>query len=68
MATFEGSGAYFGSTSTTYAQVGVSTTTPIEPEEPEEPVGFITTEIAIILAVVVAAVIGVAAYWALKRK
>jgi outer membrane protein assembly factor BamB len=57
--------------------------TPIEPEEPdtpdtpdnpdtpdtEEPAGFaITTEIAIIAAVAVAAVIGVAAYWFLKRK
>ena len=34
--------------------------------EPEAP--FITTEVAIIAAVVVAVVIGVAAYWALRRR
>jgi hypothetical protein len=67
MATFEGSGAYYGSTATTYAYVG-ALGTPIEPEQPTHEAPLITTEIAIILAVVVAAVIGVAAYWALKRR
>ncbi len=68
IATFEGSGAYFGSTSTTYLTVGEALTpyTPITPEEPVTP--FITTEIAIILAVVVAAVIGVASFWALRKR
>ncbi|MDG6223385.1 MAG: PQQ-binding-like beta-propeller repeat protein [Candidatus Bathyarchaeota archaeon] len=69
IATFEGSGGYFGSTSTTYVNVGQagSASTPIEPDQPHgTPV--ITTEVAIILAVVIAAVIGVAAFWALKRK
>jgi len=84
IAMFEGSGAYFGSTATTYVTVDPAPTpaTPMEPEEPEEPevpteptepsepveTAFITTEIAIIAAVAVAAVIGVAAYWFLKRK
>jgi hypothetical protein len=77
IATFEGSGAYYGATQTTYLTVdSASASTQIELEEPvdasvdsEEPVaGFITTEVAIIAAVAVAAVIGVAAYWILKRK
>ncbi|MEJ2243678.1 MAG: hypothetical protein P8X87_03965, partial [Candidatus Bathyarchaeota archaeon] len=84
IAMFEGSGAYFGSTATTYVTVDPAPTpaTPMEPEEPEEPevpteptepsepveTAFITTEIAIIAAVAVAAVIGVAAYRFLKRK
>jgi hypothetical protein len=41
-------------------------TTP-EPTEPAE-APFITTETAIIVAVVVACIIGVAAYWALKKR
>ena len=51
---------------------------PTEPEEPEEPTEpeptepteapFITTDLAIIAAVAVAAVIGVAAYWQLKKR
>ncbi|WNZ29797.1 MAG: PQQ-binding-like beta-propeller repeat protein [Candidatus Bathyarchaeota archaeon] len=80
IATFEGSASYFGSTSTTYFTVDPAPTpaAPIEPEEPETPVApieptqpeapLITTEIAIIIAVAVVAVIGVAAYWMLKRK
>ena len=69
IASFEGSGAYFGSTSTTYVNVGKALTpaTPIEPDTPVD-APFITTEIAIILAVVVAAVIGVASFWALKKR
>ena len=80
IATFEGSGAYYGSTTSTYVTVdpAPAVSAPIEPEEPvnpetpvdtEEPAGFvISTEIAIIAAVAVAAVIGVAAYFFLKRK
>jgi outer membrane protein assembly factor BamB len=55
------------------------TETPTEPEEPEEPeeptepetpveAPLITTEIAIVIAVAVAAVIGVGAFWALRRR
>jgi outer membrane protein assembly factor BamB len=53
--------------------------TPTEPEEPEAPTEpepteptaeapLITTEVAIIIAVVVVAVIGVAAYWMLRKR
>ncbi|MCW4021850.1 MAG: PQQ-binding-like beta-propeller repeat protein [Candidatus Bathyarchaeota archaeon] len=80
MATFAGSDSYFGSTTTTYLTVGeaVAASIPIDtdqsgngetPVDTEEPTGFvISTEVAIIAAVAIAAVIGVAAYWMLKRK
>jgi hypothetical protein len=76
IATFEGSGGYYGSTTTTYMSVGPASTpaTPIdnEPVDNNEPVvtetPFISTELAIIAAVAIAAVIGVAAYWILKHK
>jgi hypothetical protein len=49
---------------------------PTEPEEPEEPTEpeqpteapLITTEVAIVALVAIASIIGVAAYWLLKRK
>ncbi|MCW4016751.1 MAG: PQQ-like beta-propeller repeat protein [Candidatus Bathyarchaeota archaeon] len=77
IATFEGSGAYYGSTSTTYITVdpAPAVQTPINIEEQVDTVEpaatetpFITTEVAIIAAVAIAAVIGVAAYFLLKRK
>jgi len=101
-ATFEGTNAYFGSSSSAYFSSNPAPTpaTPIEPEEPEEPetptepeepetptepeepeepetptepeqpaeAPFITTEIAILAAVAVACVIGVAAFWALRKR
>jgi outer membrane protein assembly factor BamB len=68
IATFEGSGGYYGSTDTTYVNVGAVTSgTPIEPEQPHG-TPLITTEVAIILAVVVAAVVGIGAYVLLRRK
>lgn len=65
-ATFEGSKSYYGSHANTYVGVGSGATasTPISAEE----TGVITTEIAIIAAVAVAAIIGVAAYLILRRK
>ena len=68
IATFAGSKAYYGSTTTTYLTVGeaLSPTTPIEPEEPTA--AFITTEIAIILAVIAVAVIGIVGYFVLKKR
>ncbi|WNZ29457.1 MAG: PQQ-binding-like beta-propeller repeat protein [Candidatus Bathyarchaeota archaeon] len=78
--TFEGSASYYGSTSTTYITIDPAPTpaAPIEPEEPETPVApieptqpetpLITTEIAIVIAVAAVSVIGVAAYWMLRRK
>jgi len=41
--------------------------TPTEPEQPTE-APFITTEVAIIAAIAVACVIGVAAFWALRKR
>ena len=71
IATFEGSDSYFSSYAETAIGVGpaVTPTTPIEPEptEPSE-APFITTEIAMIIAVVVVAVIGIAAYWVLRKR
>ncbi|WGM88650.1 MAG: PQQ-binding-like beta-propeller repeat protein [Candidatus Bathyarchaeum tardum] len=82
IATFEGSEAYYGSTSITYFAVDPAPTpaTPIEPEpetpevpiEPTQPVQpeapLITTEIAVIIAVAVIAVIGVAVFVVLRRR
>jgi hypothetical protein len=71
MATFGGSEAYYPSTSTTYVQVGEAPApeTPIEPETPTTPeTPLITTEVAIIAAVVAIAVIGVGAFFVLRRR
>jgi len=69
IATFEGSDSYFSSYAETAVGVG-SALAPIQPIEPEEPAEapFITTEIAIIIAVVVVAIIGVVAFWALRKR
>jgi hypothetical protein len=70
-ATFEGSGAFFGDTATTYLVVSEAAepTTPIEPEVPTTPeTPLITTEVAIIAAVAVIAVIGVGAFFLLRRR
>jgi hypothetical protein len=71
LATFEGSDAYFSSFAETAIGVGPASTpgTPIEPE-PTEPAEapFITTEIAIIAAVIIVAIIGIVAFWALRRR
>ncbi|MFC1487363.1 PQQ-binding-like beta-propeller repeat protein [Thermoproteota archaeon] len=68
-ANFAGSDAYGSSGASTFVTVGpeVSTGGPIEPE-PEPTTPFITTEVAIILAVAVIAVIGVAAFWLIKKR
>jgi hypothetical protein len=71
IATFEGSKAYYRSYAEAVVGVGPAPepSGPIEPE-PTEPTEapLITTEIAIIIAVVVVAVIGVAAYWVLRKR
>jgi hypothetical protein len=68
LALFAGDDSYGLSTATTHIKVNaaVSPDTPIEPEEPVT--SLISTEVAIILAVVVIAVIGGAAYWVLRRR
>ena len=75
VATFEGSEGYYGSSKTTYLNVDPAPAVsapidnePVDTTEPTTEAPFITTEIAIIAAVAVAAVIGVAAYVLLKRK
>ncbi|MFZ7138902.1 MAG: hypothetical protein ACOWW1_10860 [archaeon] len=76
--TFAGTESYYGSTTSTAMPVdpAAAPASPMEPEQPtdnESPAEptqapFITTEIAIVLAVAVLAAVGVAAYWILKRK
>ncbi|MBA7468573.1 hypothetical protein ES707_03824 [subsurface metagenome] len=68
IATFYGSDAYYASTTTTYLSVdpAPSPASPIEAEESAAP--FISTEVAIIAVVAVAAVIGIAAYWTLRKR
>jgi hypothetical protein len=73
IATFEGSDAYYGSTTTTYLTVDEATPTqPIEPEAPEEPeepvTPLISTEVAIVAAVAVIAVIGIATYYLIRKR
>jgi hypothetical protein len=72
IATFEGSESYCTSSATTYLVVdeAPSPATPMEPEptEPTTEAPFITTEIAIIAAIAIAVVIGVASFWALKKR
>lgn len=75
IATFEGSGAYYGSTTTTYLTVDPASVSapmdseePIDSTEPTTEAAFITSELTIIAAVAVVAVICVSVYWILKRK
>ncbi len=68
-ATFEGSKSYGSSFDTTYVAVGpVSPAGPIEPEPEPEPFALNMTEITIIAAVAVAVIIGIVAYWMLRRR
>jgi len=69
IATFEGSDSYYSS----YAETAIgvdpapSPAGPIEPE-PTAAAPFTTTELAIIIAAIVVAVIGIVAYWALRKR
>ncbi len=69
IATFEGSESYYGSTTTTYLSVdpAPSPAVPIEPE-PLSEAPLITTEVAIIAAVAVAAVIAIVGYLVIKKR
>jgi outer membrane protein assembly factor BamB len=69
IATFEGSNSYGAS----YAETAIGVTPPVSPGgpiEPEEPAAapLITTELAIIMAIVVIAAIGIVAFWALRKR
>ena len=71
IASFAGSESYWRSTAET--AIGVTeAATPAQPIEPEPTTPaeapFITTEIAIIVAVAVAAFIGVISFWALRKR
>lgn len=68
MATLAGTDSYGSSFAETALGVGPAPSPdgPIEPEEPTP--GLTTTEIAIIAAVVVVAVVGIAAYWILRKR
>jgi hypothetical protein len=67
IATFMGSKSYWPSYAETALSVGPATPTggPITPEE-QPP--LITTEVAILIAVVVIAAVAIAAYWVLRRR
>ena len=70
VARFEGTNGYWPSYAETALGVdpAPSPAGPIEPEQPAAEAPFITTEIAIIAAVAIAVVIGIAAFWALKKR
>jgi hypothetical protein len=70
IASFAGDDSYGSSAAAAYLVVGpeASSGGPIVPEPEPEPTPFITTEVAIIAAVAVAAVIGVVAFWVLKKR
>jgi len=53
-------------TLTAYCHFTISEPLPEEPAPSEAP--FITTEIAIIAAVVIVAVVGIVAFWALRKR
>jgi hypothetical protein len=67
IAGFGGSDSYWSSYAETALGV-VEAPSPDEQIESEEPTPLITTEVAIIVAVAVIAVIGIVAYWALKKR
>jgi hypothetical protein len=70
IATFAGDASYGSSSATAWVTVGpeASTGGPIIPEPEPEPTPLISTEVAIIAIVAVAAIIGVAAFWLLKKR
>lgn len=68
ISTFEGSNSYYGSTAIAYITVdpAISSSAVIPQESQESP--LITLELAIIVVVVIASLLGLVAYWMLKRK
>ncbi|PVX23892.1 MAG: hypothetical protein CW691_09415 [Candidatus Bathyarchaeum sp.] len=68
--TFDGSRSYYGSYSTEYVQVGsASASTQIQHDaETASEAPLISTEVAVIVAVAVICIIGVVAFWALKKR
>ncbi|MCW4021853.1 MAG: PQQ-binding-like beta-propeller repeat protein [Candidatus Bathyarchaeota archaeon] len=77
IASFEGSKAYYESACSTYLSVDAASTasSPMDIEEPSETTEpaatetpIITTELALVIVAVIAAIVGISAYWILKRK
>jgi len=70
IATFEGTESYYSSYAETAVGVApaASASVSIEPTEPTAAAPLITTEVAIIAAVAIASVIGIVAYWALRKR
>jgi len=71
IATFEGSGAYYGSTETTYLTVGPAVSTDNGNGSTDNGDGttpIITTEAAIILAIAIIVAIGIVAFLALRKQ
>jgi hypothetical protein len=71
IATFTGSGAYYGSTTTTYLAVGPAVSTDNGNGSTDNGDGaapIITTEAAIILAIAIIAAIGIVAFLALRKQ
>ncbi len=67
IASFAGTESYYSSYDATAVGVGPAAE-PAGPIEPEPEAPLISTEVAIIAAVAVVAVIGIAAYWILKKR
>jgi hypothetical protein len=67
IASFMGDDSYGSSATSTFVSVGPAPTGPQPTIEPE-PQAPITTEVAIIIAVAVIAVIGLAAYWLFRKR
>jgi hypothetical protein len=76
VASFAGDDSYGSSGASTFVTVGPasSASEPLEPETPEEPAAepseapLISTELAIVLAVVAACIIGAVAYFVLRKR
>jgi len=68
IATFTGSGAYYGSTATTYLTVDPAASTDGSTDNGDGTTPIITTEVAIILAVAIIVAIGIVAFLALRKQ
>jgi outer membrane protein assembly factor BamB len=68
IASFNGDDSYGSSAASTFVSVGPAPAEPQPPEPEPSPAPPVTTEVAIILAVAVIAVIGLAAYFVMKRR
>jgi len=69
IATFEGTKSYYPSTVTTYLTVEeTSPATIMEPEQPATEAPAITTEVTIIIGILVGCIVGATTVWALQKR